>query len=278
MTERYPHVFRYGKPDSRNRQRWAFRFAIVDPHQAHVRGRPAALVNAFGAAIGKGDNEQCFYTPHRAAVECDTWKFYLGRYYGVPNLTWSFGSYDQFSLAYGSTHKGASPEDYTASKELSDFIAANAEVWERITSSEPGGWNADLELHSAQRNLDKVRNSSEYTDDEKRRYYTMLDWAKRFKNHMTLVREVEEYGATKLEAEATMNVDLLEKARRYALHWSRPAQPHFHLRGMLEQLAADREKIEELLVRLRTTQLSVRAFVAKLPLDTEVLKEERIKL
>lgn len=273
MLEHYPHVFRYGKPLANGTQRWAFRFSIVDPQRRKFRGRPNALAVAFCAG-------QSFSTQHQAAVECDTWKFYLGRYHGVTKLTWSFGTYDQFASAYSTEHNGASPEEYQPSPELNEFIQSNSDVWQLLLGSEPSGsWNPDSELHTARQRVESARNDTTLSDEEKNQRYAVLEWAKKFKNHLLLCREVEEYGIGKLRAEAKLNVDMLEKLNRCLASWRRPVGvPHLNFRIILEGLDEDREKVKELLEAFKQRQLTLGAFIAKLSLDTEDLKKERCKL
>lgn len=281
MIERYTHVFRYGDERPDGKQRWAFRFSIVDPNPLRVglKGRPGALVTILHAEYQNAANEYCDYFSARdAAVECDTWKFYLSRNYGVQKLVWSLGSYEAFAGAYATKHNGASPEDYKASRELDAFINAHAEVWQKLaTVAASGAWNPDSELHAARRAVEQGKNNPEVEEDRQRRNYAILDWAKRFKNHMTLRQEVEEH-AGKLQAESKMNVDMLEKLRHYTINWPRPENPHWDFRKVLDVMATNRKKLEELLKDMEAQKLLVDSFLAKLTLDTESLKQERIKL
>jgi len=256
-------------------QRWAFRFSIVDPQRRKIRGRPNALAVALAAGVG----EKHFTTPRRAAIECDTWKFYLSRYYGMTKFIWSLGDYDSFAAAYFSEHN-AQLEDYQPGRELRAFIAANEDVWQMLLGSEPNGaWNPDIELHTARQRVESARNDTTLTHEEKNRRHAILDWAKKFKNHLQLCREVEEYGIGKLQAEAKLNVDMLEKLNKCLANWQRPPKPpHLTFRLLLEVLDDDRKAVVELLERFRAHQLKVNAFVAGLSLDKEDLKKERIKL
>lgn len=280
MLERYVHVFRYGRPVAAENQRWAFRFSIVDPHCEWRRGRPAALVTVLSSMFSSPDGtEKSFLTQHRAAVECDTWKFYLSRYYGMQKIAWSFETYDRFASAYATEHSGESPEDYKPSPELNKFINENAEVWQRLLSVAPSGaWNPDSELHMARQRITACKLDPETTSERRAQLEAIMDWANRFKDHLTLVEQVEAYGKSKLDAEARMNVQLLRKALRYAETWPRPKTTHMKFGIILDALAADRQKLTALLKEFESREIEVFAFTSKLSLDTEALKKERIKL
>lgn len=282
MLERYPHVFRYGAPRSDGKQRWAFRFSIVDtnPIRDGVKGRPGALATVLHASYQDNTNQEHFYlSAEEAAVECDAWKFHLNRNYAMQKFTWSLGSYDRFAVAYAGKHKGASPQDYNPSRELTAFINANAEVWQRLACfAVSGAWNPESELHQARRAVNEGRNNPEVAEERQRRNHAILDWANRFKHHMALRHDVEAYGAGKLEAEAKMNVDMLEKLHRYTHNWPRPENPHWDFRTVLEGMAEDRKQVEKLLAAMKARKLAVETFLAKLSLDTEALKKERMKI
>jgi hypothetical protein len=282
MSEHYRHVFKYGRAEDANDQRWAFRFSITDPTNTHRSGRRPSLCTAFCSALKVGEVVHTFRTAREAAIECDIWKFYLSRFHAVTNLLWSFETFDAFSSAYSAAHNGASAQSILhPGAELKKFIDANEDVWEQFLSVQPANlFNPDIELHRAIQSVEQIESLPAISSDERTRRHMILAWAKRYKDHSKLCRQVEAYGVAKLECEAKMNVDMLEKTWRYAAGWPRPNPKTTDLRfsKYLEKLAGARQEIKALAEKMRALQLEVETFTRGLPLTTEEMKQERVKL
>ena len=285
----YPHVFAYGKPDEQGRQRYAFRFCILDPLRCSAKpGRPRKLATATctgtlviaQGVIQQREEVEPFYSAEEAALECDRWKFWLTRNKGARKLQFSLGEYHDVESAHQCSKYNCSIEDMQPSEFLARFIAANTEVWDILeNTAESTAWNPHSELHNAQKRLQETQDNPEnFSDEERTRAHSIKDWARKFHTHMETVAEVEAYGPRKLEAEIAVLVQALNNGLRHAEEWRRPEKPGFFFRPIMEKILEYRKQLKAMLDAGTKLQAEVNAFTQQLTIKTAELKNERLKI
>lgn len=269
MNDQYKHVFRYGTKLSNDKQRWAFRFAILDPEPRVGRGRARALAVAYCCGLKDAKGEvQPFWSAQDAAVVCDAWKCYLQRYKGWGGVEWSLGTYDNAALAYSSAF-GHSIEDYQPTEELNLFIRENDEAFAVLERGiQSNAWDPDVVMHAAEKALARERSSYNLA---------VRQWAVEYKDHCKLVQSFESFGADKFDIEISRYISLVERLMKCA-PWRLPDNVHFRLATQLDKYRARRKSFAKLLEELRNEQTELRAFAAGLPLRTAELKQERVKI
>jgi hypothetical protein len=285
----YLHVFAYGRPDEQSRQRYAFRFCVLDPFRRNAKpGRPRKLATAtctgmltvVQGIIQRREEVEPFYSAEEAALECDRWKFWLLKHKGARKLDFSLGSYDAVESAHQLSKYNCSIEDMEPSEFLKRFVAANEDALFILeNTAESNGWDPNTELHEAEKRLQETRDNPEnFSDEEKSRAHHIKDWARHYNTHMQTVAEVEAYGPRKLEAEIAVLVQALNNGLRHAAEWRRPEKPGFFFRPIIEKILEYRKQLKAALDAGTKLQAEINAFTQQLTTKTAELKNERLKI